>query len=74
VWLHPRPQECAILMEDAYQYELVQPSSKEETSTEFKKPIDAKGDFNKVIIDPRVPDRTMCIRAKMSSKEQAELL
>jgi hypothetical protein len=27
-----------------------------------------------VALDPRVPHRTMCIRAVMSSKEQAELL
>jgi hypothetical protein len=65
---------CIFLREDVDQHELIQPSSKQETSTEFKKPIEAKGDFNRVAIDPRVADRTMCIRVEMSPEEQAELL
>jgi hypothetical protein len=51
-----------------------QPSSKQEISAEFKKAIKAEGDFNKVPLDPKVPDRIVCIGAKMSPEEQAELL
>jgi hypothetical protein len=61
-------------MEDAVQHEPVQPSSKKETSTEFKKPIEVEGNFNRVSINPRVLDRTMCIRTEMSPEEQVELL
>jgi hypothetical protein len=63
-----------FLREGTDQHELVQPSSKQETSVEFKKPIEAKGDFNRVAIDPRVQDRTVCIGDKMSPKQQVELL
>jgi hypothetical protein len=51
-----------------------QPSSKQEISIAFKKEIEAEGDFTRVALDPRVQDRTMCIGAKMSPEEQAELL
>jgi hypothetical protein len=61
-----------FLREDADQPE--QPSSKQEISVEFKKEIEAKGDFTRVALDPRVPDRTVCIGTEMSSEEQAELL
>jgi hypothetical protein len=50
------------------------PSSKQETSPEFKKAIQPEGDFVKVALNPRVPDRTVSIGAKMSQKEQAELI
>jgi hypothetical protein len=56
-----------FLREDAEQHE--KPSSKQEISTEFKKAIEAEGDFAKVAPDPRVPDRTVCIEAEMSQKE-----
>jgi hypothetical protein len=69
----PGHENVHFLREDVDQHEPVQPSSKQETSAEFKKPIEAEGDFNRVAIDPRVPDRTVCIGAKMSPEEQAEL-
>jgi hypothetical protein len=61
-----------FLREDTDQPE--QPLLKQEISSEFKKAIEAKGDFTRVALDPRVPDRTMCIRAEMSPEEQAKLL
>jgi hypothetical protein len=61
-----------FLREDTDQPE--QPSPKQEISTEFKKVIKAKGDFTRVALDPRVPDRTVCIRVEMSLEEQAKLL
>jgi hypothetical protein len=51
-----------------------QPSLKQATSAEFKKAIKTEGEFIKVPLDPRVPDRTICIGAEMSPEEQAELL
>jgi hypothetical protein len=63
-----------FLREDVDQHEPVQPSYKQEFLQNSKKPIEVEGDLNKLAIDPRVPDRTMCIGAKMSPEEQAELL
>jgi hypothetical protein len=61
-----------FMREDADQPE--QPSSKQEISAEFKKAIKDEGDSNRVALNPTVPDRTKCIGAEMSPKEQAELL
>jgi hypothetical protein len=43
-------------------------------SAEFKKAIEAKGDFTRVALDPRVVDRIVCIGAEMGPEGQAELL
>jgi hypothetical protein len=59
------------LREDAEHEQL---SSKQETSAEFKKAIQPKGDFARVALDPRVPDRTVCVGGEMNQTEQAELL
>jgi hypothetical protein len=61
-----------FLREDTNQPE--HPSPKQETSAKFKKAIEAEGDFTRLALDPRVPDRTMCIRAKISPQEQAKLV
>jgi hypothetical protein len=61
-----------FLREDTNQQE--QPSPKQEISVEFKKAIEAEGDFTRVVLDPRVPDRNMRIRGEMSPKEQVKLL
>jgi hypothetical protein len=61
-----------FLREDTDQLE--QPSPKQEILVAFKKAIEAEGDFTRVALDPRVPNRTVCIRAEMSPKEQAKLL
>jgi hypothetical protein len=61
-----------FLREDADQP--AQSSSKQEISVEFKKAIEAKGDFIKVALDPIIPDRTVRIGVELSPKEQAELL
>jgi hypothetical protein len=45
-----------FLREDTDQQE--QPSPKQEISVEFKKAIEAEGDFTRVVLNPRVPDRT----------------
>jgi hypothetical protein len=63
-----------FLREDADRHEQAQPSPKQEISIEFKKAIEVKGDFSIMALDPRIPDRTVCIGAEMSSEEQMELL
>jgi hypothetical protein len=49
-------------------------SCEEEALVEYKKWIEAKGEFKKVPHDPRVPDRTVCIGTEASQQEQAGLL
>jgi hypothetical protein len=57
-----------FLREDIDQLE--QPSPKQEISAEFKNAIEAKSDFTRVALDPRVPDRTVCIGAEMNPEEK----
>jgi hypothetical protein len=45
-----------------------------EAPVECKKVIKADGEFRKVSLDPRVPDRTMCLGTETCLEEQAELL
>jgi hypothetical protein len=45
-----------FLREDTDQQE--QPSPKQEISVEFKKAIEAEGDFTRVVLNHRVPDKT----------------
>jgi hypothetical protein len=63
----PGHKNVLFLREDVDQPE--QTSSKQEILTEFKKAIEAEGDFTRVALNPRMPDRTMCIRAEMSREE-----
>jgi hypothetical protein len=70
----PGHKNMHFLREDGDQHETEQPFSKQEILAEFKKAIEAKGDFNRVALDPIVPDNTACISAKMSPEEQVELL
>jgi hypothetical protein len=60
-----------ILREDA---EHEQPSCKQETLAKFKKVIQPKGDFARVALNPRIPDKTIYIGVEMYQKEQAELI
>jgi hypothetical protein len=68
----PGHNNVHFLREDVDQPE--QPSPKQEILVEFKKSIEAEGDFTILPLDPRVPDRTVCIRAEIRLEEQAELL
>jgi hypothetical protein len=38
------------------------------------KAIEAEGEFQKVPLDPRVPDKTVCIRTEANKQEQSEIL
>jgi hypothetical protein len=42
--------------------------------TECRKFIEAKGEFKKVPLDPRVSDKTVCISTEANQQDQAELL
>jgi hypothetical protein len=70
----PGHKNVHFLREDADQHEQAQPSSKQEISVELKKAIEDEGDFSRVALDPRIPNRTVCIGAEMSPEEKAELL
>jgi hypothetical protein len=41
---------------------------------EYKKAIEADGEFKKVSLDPRVPDRAVCIGIETHQEEQAKLV
>jgi hypothetical protein len=41
---------------------------------ECRKVIEAKGEFQKVPLHPRVPDKTVCIGTEANQQDQAELL
>jgi hypothetical protein len=57
-----------FLREDADQLEQLLP--KQEISAEFKKAVEAEGDFTRLALDPRVLDRTVCIGAEISQKSK----
>jgi hypothetical protein len=42
--------------------------------TEFRKVIEAEGEFRKVPFDPRVPDKIICIGTKAREQDRAELV
>jgi hypothetical protein len=63
-----------FLIEDKEQHKQEQPPSKKEISIEFKKAIEAEGDFKRVALDPSVPGKAICIGIEMRPQEQVELL
>jgi hypothetical protein len=70
----PGHKNMHFLREDKKQREQEQPSSKKEMSAEFKKAIEAEGDFKRVALNPRVPDKAVCTGTEVSPQEQAELM
>jgi hypothetical protein len=70
----PGHKNVHFLWEETEQYEQAVYPPKQEASTKFKKAIEAKGEFMKVALDPRVPNRAICLGTEMSPQEQAELL
>jgi hypothetical protein len=63
-----------FLREDTEKHEQGQPPSTKEILAEFKKAIEAEGDFKRVALDPRVLGKVVYIGIEMSPQEQAELL
>jgi hypothetical protein len=62
----PGHKNLHFLRQDTEQHEQVQPSSKQEASTEFKKAINAEGDFKRVPLDPMILDKAISIGTAMS--------
>jgi hypothetical protein len=70
----PGHKNVHFLREELEQHSTSIGQHKVEAPSECKRAIEAKGEFKKVPLDPRVPDRTVCISAEASQLEQAELL
>jgi hypothetical protein len=47
---------------------------KAEAPAQQKKAIEAKGEFKKAPVNPRIPDRAVCIGTEVSQQEQPKLL
>jgi ubiquitin len=69
----PNHKNVHFLREELEQYQQSCPF-KVEAPGEFKKAIKVDGDFKKVALDPRVPNRVVCPGTETSTEEQAELL
>jgi hypothetical protein len=69
-----KPQNVCFLREEPEHHNISAGHRKAEALVQNKKAIEAKGEFKKVPLDPRVPDRTVCIGAEVSQQEQAEQL
>jgi hypothetical protein len=63
-----------FLQEEPEQQSTFAGSHKAEAPAERKKAKEAEGEFKKVPLDQRVPDRTICIGTEASQQEQVELL
>jgi hypothetical protein len=63
-----------FLREESEQFQQPSCPNKTEAATEFKKAIEAYGDFKKVALEPRVPGRVVCLGTEMCPEEQTELL
>jgi hypothetical protein len=70
----PGYKNVHFLREETKQYQQTEYLVKKEASAEFKKAIETEGDLKKVALDPRVPDRAICLDTEMSPQEQVELL
>jgi hypothetical protein len=60
----PSHKNVYFLREDIEQHEQEQPTSKREMSAKFKKAIEAKGDFKRVALEPRVRIRSSALELK----------
>jgi hypothetical protein len=63
----PGHKNVHFLWEQSEQHETQPPA-------EYKKANEVEGEFQKVPLDPRVPDKIVCIDTKASKQEQAEIL
>jgi hypothetical protein len=60
--------------QDTKAYTFCESSQRAEPPTEYKNIIEGKGEFKKVQLDLRVPDKTICIGAEASLEEQTKLV
>jgi hypothetical protein len=72
--LHTWSQECAFPSRRIKAISIVCMPIKVEAPTEFKKAIEVDGNFKKVPLDPRVPNRVVCLGTETEPEEQVELL
>jgi ubiquitin len=70
----PGDKNVHFTREESEQHNTSTRYCKEEALVQYKKAIEAEGEFKKIPLDPSVPDRTVCIGTKVSQQEQAELL
>jgi hypothetical protein len=70
----PGHKNVDFLPEESAQYQQSACLLKVEALEEFKKAIEVDGDFKKVPLEPRVPDRAACFGTKTSLEEHAHLL
>jgi hypothetical protein len=70
----PGHKNVHFLREELEQHNTFAGPCKAEAPTEHKKAIKAEGEFKKVPLYPRVPDRVVCIGMEVSQQEQEELL
>jgi hypothetical protein len=63
-----------FLREEIERHQQIEWPVKKEALTKFRKAIKAESNFKKVALDPRVPDRVVCLSTETSPEEQAELL
>jgi hypothetical protein len=70
----PSHKTVHFLWEEQEQYQQLACPLKAEAPVEYKKAIEADGDFKIVPLDPRGPDRAVCLGTETPPEEQAELL
>jgi hypothetical protein len=70
----PSHKNIHFIREESEQYQQPTYPNNAEALAEFKKVIEAKGDFKKVTLEPRVPDKTICLGTETCPVEQSELL
>jgi hypothetical protein len=69
-----RAKNVHFRWEESEQHNTSAANMKAEALAEFKKAIKVEGEFRKVPLGLRIPDRTVCIGVEAGHKEQAELL
>jgi hypothetical protein len=70
----PGHKNVHFLRKESEQYQQSACPINTEALVEFKKAIEASGDFKKVTLDPRVPGKVICLGIETSPEEHTELL
>jgi hypothetical protein len=65
----PRHENVHFVREESEQYQQPTFPSDAKAPTEFRKAIKADGDINKVALDPKVPNKAVCLGTKTSPEE-----
>jgi hypothetical protein len=62
------------MREESEQYQQQVCSSDHKAPTESKQAMEAYGKTKKIPLDPRVPDKAICLCTEMATEEEVELL